>query len=743
LLRRAFFGHNAEMSFKRLAWTVAFYLLMACDAPRAANGPGDLQVAPEPFEAEAPAMSTPLSIPGPAATLSAQLADAPDFASAVQATRDVLAEGGVSVSSVAGVIRAGKAPVAWVTAYEHDVFVYALHGRHPGRATLTSLEELGRMLGDFGWPAGNAPPSKQLGTFLAEWTRAALAAPDDPTSFAPLFIAATAQRQSPPINVLEAAEHPEAVRLSALEVELFFAAFDRMVPQTPAANPVKGPTPACTAMRSYFGALGEVGATGAAALQGKVVGDALQATADKHGWVSNAKSLEALTAVIGIAQKVTKLALLYLNGYVEVDLDPGDPRNVHKALESEPTKQAHFKARVGMASSEYQAYQQSLAGIDAATQATVRDCMQTLGLPTIPSPVDLLAEIDSWRVAWFITQGAGTHGLFAKGSTFDYAGRLENQVTRDSPTEGSTPVVVDLTNELRPAHEGPLRRGDLTVRAELKTGQPPSLGTLANACSGWFAMADAVAELAAGWIQNFFTMKSYVTLNVEEHALEGWVGTLEFYEVGDFSETVPAASSPYGDHTTSRLELIAQGKVLIAGGGDQGPHGGKLTAVGASGCRVIAGRAVQATQCYEGCPTLVPPDKVTTRDLLVAEWGTQAATPHYPFNLVLDLNTPQTYSLDFAPVDCDGKTVQYPHVVTGGLLQTDVSTLKSATVSHTWDKALFEISGPLDDYRQARIQGKRDLKVQRLVGSPFVVSKVIDVNFHLEWDLRRKALAPK
>lgn len=717
-------------------------LVVACDRQPADKGPGDLQVDPEPFEEEVAPMSTPLAIPGPAGVLSAQLAEAPDFAAAVQAARDSLYEGGVTVSNVGGVIRAGKAPATWVTAYEHDVFVYALHGRHPGRAATTSLEELGRMLGDFGWPAGSAPPSKQLGTFLADWTRAALAAPDDPTSFAPLFIAATSQRQSPPVNVLEAAEHPEAVYLSALEVQLFFAAFDRMVPQTPAANPVKGPTPACTAMRNYFGALGEAGATGAASLQGKVVGDALQATAEKHGWVSNAKSLEAVTAVIGIAQKVTKLALLYLNGYVEVDLDAGDPQNVHKALEAEPAKQAHFKARVGMAAGEYQAYQQSLAGIDAATRLTVRDCMQTLGLPTIPDPVDLLAEIDSWRVAWFITQGAGTHGLFAKGSTFDYAGRLENKVTRDSPTEGSTPVVVDLTTELRLAHQGPLRRGPLTVRAELKTGQPPSLGTLANACSGWFAMADALTELAAGWIQNFFTMKSYVTLSVEEHALEGWVGTIDFYEVGDFSETVQAASSPYGDHTTTRLELVAQGKVLISGGGDQGVHGGKLTAIGGSGCRVIAGRAVQATQCYEGCPSVVPPDKVTTRDLLVSEWGQQAATPHYPFAMALDLDSPQTYSLDWAPVDCESKTVQYPHVVTQGLLQTDTQTLKSAAVSHTWDPALFEISGPLEDYRQARIQGRRDVKVQREVGNPFVVSKVIDVNFHLEWDLRRKALAP-
>ena len=86
---------------------------------------------------------------------------------------------------------------------------------------------------------------------------------------------------------------------------------------------------------------------------------------------------------------------------------------------------------------------------------------------------------------------------------------------RVSPSSAESRFTIRVLRER--GHRGAIGHGKVHVRAEVDSSSMPSLGTLVNAGKGPLAIADAVTEIASGWIRVVFKPKSDSVVDVEFH----------------------------------------------------------------------------------------------------------------------------------------------------------------------------------------------------------------------------------
>ncbi|MEX2430558.1 MAG: hypothetical protein WD645_01405, partial [Dehalococcoidia bacterium] len=489
--------------------------------------------------------------------LAQELTETQDLEQAADIVQQALAAGGIATGDVDDPHNTAVAPLASAVVSVPETFHLAMEARHRESAGRMTLADLGRVLRDLGWPfRPEATPGDQLADLLARWTAEAQKQPEDPLSFTPLFLAELAKRQAPAVDIAAGGYEPEALRLTLLELQLFAAAFDRLV--TPrsedgqtdlgwlvqTAHAADAP---CSALKE---SLGKLGGDAAGLIVGEGVNVGLEAGLEAAG-VDDVQGFKNAMSSLGIAAKVWRLIAIYNDAQVAVTVESDNP--LHKFLESEGQLYSAFTATAGVSDEDWQAYQEAIK--DSQGWLTVRDCMSSAGLPALTNLGDLGKEAGQWRVEWDLVEGSPAHAYISLApNNFSLMSSLEMALARTGDHSASASLVVDILPEEGNAHQGEEHTARVTAKAELDTSQAPGLGTFVNALKGALgdvlSLTDALVDIAAGMFQEFYGPRAYATLLVSYHgeALQRWTGTITHTWTAESSGSERDERDPRGGH---------------------------------------------------------------------------------------------------------------------------------------------------------------------------------------------------
>ena len=358
---------------------------------------------------------------------------------------------------------------------------------------------------------------QQLMAFLSDWVREAAKDPDHPDSFTPLFLAEMARRQGRPVD-LAAAEPVDPVGhgWSLLELSLFAAAFkpdpapenEALVTLADVLLPTAHAGEFCDVAKEAWGDWGDVAETGNAEVVGATVDNAFERAFGEHGGKALGKALGA-ASILG---KVLKLASFYSEAQVTVE--SGHPGVLHKPRYYYTP--VVFTARAGVSPEELEAYEE-ISKRTAGMDKELRACLGWMGLPSSSTIADVAKGAEDWYLDWRLY--ANGHANWARPDNADAEflgnGRIGKPMRRVSPSSVESRFVIRVVNER--THTGALGTGQVWVSAEVDSSSLPGLGALVGAGKGPLALADAVVEVASGWIRVVFKPKSQVVLDVEFH----------------------------------------------------------------------------------------------------------------------------------------------------------------------------------------------------------------------------------
>jgi hypothetical protein len=480
-------------------------------------------------------------IPGAAGDLATRLTAAADDDSAVAVTQEILAKLGVDIVNVEGepaFTPAAPSLYKGASMVPVQVFNLAVQGRARATESVMTLEQLGVMLADFGFEHDpDAPVGDALVAGVAAAVNASLGAPDDPASFPALFVAAMAQKQSPPVNLADASTRGDQVRLGLLDAEVLITGLTRKLRADTAPGDAGAPTDDggtadadsmlaavtdCSSFKESLGLFGVPAGMAVDKVSDKTQELLIKTALEKAGVTTAEATTEFISKALGklkLALNVLRLAGFYMNASIDLSSDaPMIP--VHRPAPEDPDRYLHYTARVHV---DTDAYAKAFSASDVQRDLALDDCLRQLGLPVPPTSAQLAADADKWRVAWDIPTGGGVHGEW--DSTAHWTSKtFENVVTRSTPTEVvDKDVPVHLVDELGPGHRGDLiSDGKLTVTASINASQAPSIETFLSAAA---SLPLAIADLAMGWFQTVVQPKASLTLPISYHLpYKGWRG---------------------------------------------------------------------------------------------------------------------------------------------------------------------------------------------------------------------------
>ena len=470
------------------------------------------------------------------------------LATAVGATRQALAKGGIPVKDGRRVFARAKAP-APISFTRMEVLHLALEA-HSGGTTM-SLAELGTRLKRIGFPfPKRGSPGQQLVAFLQDWVRRARKHPTAVANFTPLFLTEMAKRRSPPVDLAAGGYDPEQYRLGLMEIDLFMAAFNRGQPQ-PRRKRVhrragrRSSTAAATPCSDFFSAiklrLGEVTIQPSNYIRdgaGKALQQAISNLFQRAGArLSPGDVAEILkwTELVMIADR-----LIAFYGKATIRANAADDENVHRPLERpnvDSTKPERFFAIAGVNEKDWQQYEQmySKLGPFRKIAEAARDCLRQFGLPIPTNEADMAKELKNWHVEWKADLYPYDARINVPASKFD-GGLFRHKLQplgSVSPYEGATnPVFVDVLPERVEDHHwgtkvfdtcvsfDPCGSSEVLLTASLRADKPPDLKTFVRGTTG-LGLAKSIAELLAGWIQATFRPSDTASMTVTFHACGG------------------------------------------------------------------------------------------------------------------------------------------------------------------------------------------------------------------------------
>ncbi|HEX6532953.1 MAG TPA: hypothetical protein VF041_00065 [Gemmatimonadaceae bacterium] len=469
----------------------------------------------------------------PGAKVARRIVRAATLDEAVTGTREALTRSGIAITDFAGTTEpATGAPSPFVVLpTEAVVLAYEARG-HASHSRLT-LAELAEMLSDFGWAwDGEGTSSQQMMRVVAAWVRGAQRAPNDPLSFTPLFLADMGRRQVPAVDLASDSTDPRMVKLGFLEVHLIAGALTRGLGAPPARAAAPIPAAAgqprlfwnasygavmdggpCSDAKKWFGEtlpgqlMSVYGGWGVGQGMEKALGAAGLSEANV-GRVS--KSLDA----IGLAMKIVKLAELYASA--QIDVQPASEMPAHRPSPG-VEKTAAVVARAGIDPKDWEEYQKSLKSTQLA--GSVRDCLETAGLPTWSDMADIAADAETWRVQWTLGEGSPKHALHqVAGNDWYVMGQRIMKLKRTSPTSAEARYTFKLTEEFAKDHQGEQYDGQVQVIASLRTAKAPSVSLLTDvALGGLMGLVKSLGEIGIGWFQTVVTPKSDIMVPITYH----------------------------------------------------------------------------------------------------------------------------------------------------------------------------------------------------------------------------------
>ena len=225
-----------------------------------------------------------------------------------------------------------------------------------------------------------------------------------------------------------------------------------------------------------------------------------------------------------------------------------------------------------MAQEEYEESKKSIKS--AGVVKSVRDCLEAGGLPTWSDVSDVAADLEHWRVHWHLGKGAPKHAWHVRERNDWFAyGQRSMLIKRTSPTSGEAVYTFKLVPEAAPGHPGNDLRGEVEVKAELKTSKPPTMGTVASAAFGPLGLVKSLVDAGSGWFQEMVTFDSYITVPIVYH--ERGISLLVEDEgqatltIGQKGKTIISASGSerfrhvYAGHMHLGEDSLWHGQVLV------------------------------------------------------------------------------------------------------------------------------------------------------------------------------------
>jgi|GEM_PF-6958709 hypothetical protein len=450
------------------------------------------------------------------------------LAEAFEATQEILARGGIAVGDMQNTFVRPYSPASSLVFTPREVLQLAEEARSGPSVWRMDLGEFGQMLGDLGWPSApdGKTPGEQLAALLFAWNAEAAKNPHDPENFTPLFLLAMAQHRVPNVDFSTGIVAPENIRLSLLEVALFVAAFDHLIPpqKTSALSilhlasllPAAQISPCKPFQDSLFGRLAYEGVGGS--LLQWVAGKALEKGLEAAGiseWGQD-KIGKAMFAV-GMFSRVMRALLI--TAYVRIGVSIEGDNPVHKPPEGEQRRKT-FHAQAGIPPQDWQTYQEQFG---KSFHDALRECLSWLGVSTYTLD-DLMNEMDTWAVEWRLEAGSPEHARWSPDQQIVpgqvHQGYWRTNLIRSGTGDvvGKSTFVVEVRNEKEKDHPGVLLEAPVKACAYLDVAQPPTFNTFFQAGAGGLAgAADSVVELLTGMMQKLAKPKDCQDLQVTYH----------------------------------------------------------------------------------------------------------------------------------------------------------------------------------------------------------------------------------
>jgi hypothetical protein len=230
-------------------------------------------------------------------------------------------------------------------------------------------------------------------------------------------------------------------------------------------------------------------------------------------------------AAVNVFARISKLIEIYSSLSVEVKVVGNNP--VHKPLEGEDDLEVEFDAKVGVSDKDWKDYQQKYGELGTAADRIARDCLSTLGIPTLANTGDIAKAVEGFAVEWRITSGSPEHGHDQVVEKQDqgcayHLGRLRCTLASFSDHSAKSTyralVIQSKPPETQAVHEsGALESSNIKVCAAVDASEAPSLSTFINGAMGGVGIADPIAELAGGMILKLGKPEGCTKLGVTYH----------------------------------------------------------------------------------------------------------------------------------------------------------------------------------------------------------------------------------
>ena len=214
---------------------------------------------------------------------------------------------------------------------------------------------------------------------------------------------------------------------------------------------------------------------------------------------------------LSIAARIGKLMAFYDKKQITVT---AEPNATHKPPEGPGL--VTYTATAGISEQDWKDFEEALKKDGAKIDHALRDCMNTLGLPTAASVSDLAKEAENWLVDWRLTDGSPPHAhISLKNNDFYIYGRLAMKLKRAGPYSAVAKLVVDILPEAQ--RTGKIVRTYVTAQASLDVAGMPGVGIIVNLFKGAFGLAESLLDLCIGWYQYMNMPKAYATVEVDYH----------------------------------------------------------------------------------------------------------------------------------------------------------------------------------------------------------------------------------
>jgi hypothetical protein len=431
------------------------------------------------------------------------------------ATRSVLRASGVGVLDDAGArvtVRAAS-PAAGTDVLPATVAALAMGAGGAGGVTAT---DLAAMLRDTGLSPRRGATGAAVRGLLRDLAAGARQHRRSPVAFGPLFLEAMSDQRPRPPGV-ERRMTPLELQVLAATLQRAFARGDRRRARAAVDTPCSNLKRALGDELPWLGDGAELAAGEAVDKAGDWFGRALKHfTGLDLGDPRLAKPLGKLVATVTTAAKAAQLATFYQAASPRLTLDR---KKVAKPEPASAPTQIAVAVSVGMDEQQRLDWEQ-----EWGPSSAVRDCARSLGADVPKLGVEVLRDLESWRVRFRIDEhpaaapGRARHVQWARFGTG--AGQNPPPLREDRHTvldyslvkrgiyRGERALLLDVLAETHAEHgETRSRAGSATVHAEILAAEAPTLLDFLGGVA-------ALPKFAIGWVQTFFAPRTSASTRV-------------------------------------------------------------------------------------------------------------------------------------------------------------------------------------------------------------------------------------